>query len=70
MGHLTLWAAVGDSNSPKRPPSYASKALGGPLRWSIFILAPAYVPSSASLSQSTHPLLWVGDLISMAFTCC
>ena len=29
----------------------------------------AYVPSSASLSQSTHSLVWISDLISMASTC-
>jgi hypothetical protein len=31
---------------------------------------PAHVSSSASLSRSTHSLVWISDLISMASTCC
>jgi hypothetical protein len=36
----------------------------------LYPLALAYVPSSTSLSQSTHPPVWVGDLISMASIYC
>ena len=40
-----------------------------PFAGASFSSRPAYVPSSASLSQSTHSLVWISDLISMASTC-
>jgi hypothetical protein len=67
-----LGAAVEGLNPPKRPLSCAYKApRRSPLSfcWSIFSSHPAHVPSSASLSQSTHSLVWISDLISMASTC-
>jgi hypothetical protein len=35
-----------------------------------FLSRPARVPSSATLSQSTHSLMWISNLISMVFACC
>jgi hypothetical protein len=64
-----LGAAVEDSNPLKRPPSCAYKApRRSPFAGASFLSRPAHVPS-ASLSQSTHSLVWISDLISMAFTC-
>jgi hypothetical protein len=40
-----------------------------PFAGASFSLRPAYVPFSASLSQSTHSLVWISDLISMASIC-
>jgi hypothetical protein len=40
-----------------------------PFAGASFSLRPAHVLSSASLSQSTHFLVWVNDLILMASTC-
>jgi hypothetical protein len=40
-----------------------------PFAGASFPSHPAHVPSSASLSQSTHSLVWISDLISMASTC-
>jgi hypothetical protein len=74
MGYLNnmscLGAAVEDLKPPKRPLSYAYKAhRRSPFAGASFSLRLAYVPSSASLSQSTHSLVWISDLISMASIC-
>jgi hypothetical protein len=64
-----LGAAVEGSNPPKRPLSCAYKApRRSPHVWSIFFLASSSVPSPASLSQSTHSLVWISEVISMAST--
>jgi hypothetical protein len=74
MGYLNnmshLGAAVEGLTPPKRPLSCAYKApRRSPLAGASFSLRPAYVPSSASLSQSTHSLVWISDLILMASIC-
>jgi hypothetical protein len=38
-----------------------------PFAGASFSSLPAHVPSSASFSQSTHSLVWISGLISMAF---
>jgi hypothetical protein len=40
-----------------------------PFAGASFSSPSAHVPSSASLSQSTHSLVWISDLILMASTC-
>jgi hypothetical protein len=64
-----LGAAVEDSHPAKRPPSCAYKALSrSPFAEASFPSSSAHVPS-ATLSQSTHFLVWISDLISIASMC-
>ena len=65
-----LGAAVECSNPPKVRRHCAYKAPGVPSLEHLYPLALVCVPSSTSLSQSTHSPVWVGDLILMASTCC
>ena len=58
------------SKPPKRPLFCAYKApRRSPFAGASFSSPPPHVPSSASLSQSTHSLVWISDQISVAPTC-
>jgi hypothetical protein len=65
-----LGAAVEGSNIPKRHYFVPIKFLGDPpLAEASFSSRSVHMPFSASLSQSTHSLVWISDLVSMASTC-
>jgi hypothetical protein len=65
-----LGAAIEGSTPPKDRRLVPIKLPGDPpFAGASFSLRPAHVPSSVSLSQYTHFLVWINDLISMASTC-